>query len=626
MPGNLFFNTIPPGRNIEVTRDTEVSDDFWLRLRAEWGQRGRTPYKSVMVPVEQFSQRQSWLPEVCRKFGVRVSLDESVRLLVSRGKSDREALASILNDVVEINGRLILERLMSTRFVRDLKAFQVRDASKLLGLSHGANFSVPGAGKTTVELAIYEAERARRRVEQMLVVAPLSAFSAWNDDVEQCLSPEPRMHRFDGSPVPVGAEITLVNYQRLASGFELLAEWVSRKPTLMVLDEAHRMKRGRDGEWGTACLDLAFLCARRDVLTGTPAPQHPSDLIAILNFLWPGQAERVLPSAALVAQPLQEDVERVSASIGSLFSRTTKGELELPEPIRRVIRVPLLGLQREIYESLLTNFSAQITSQRERVNFQRLGEITMYLLEAATNPALLPAGSSSSDLIEFRHPPLEIPKGSTLFELLADYSRYETPPKFVQLASMVREIVAEGRKVLIWTSFVRNIETLKVMLAAYQPAVAYGGVPSTASTPRDGITREAELDRFRNDPGCKVLLANPAAIGEGVSLHHECHDAIYLDRTFNAGQFLQSVDRIHRLGLERDSVTNITFLLTEDTIDEVVLDRVNLKAANLGRMLDDPHIVSMTLPDEDDEGPPIDPGDTGDIEALFRHLRGGMPS
>lgn len=626
MPGNLSFSIISPGRNIKVTRDPEVSDDFWLRLRAEWGQHGRNPNKSVVVPVEQFSQRQAWLPEACRRFGVRVSLDESVRLLVSRGRSDREALSSILNRAAEFNSRLILERLMSTRFVRELKEFQIRDASKIIGLSHGANFSVPGAGKTTVEFAVYESERARGRVQQMLVVAPLSAFSAWSADSTECLSPEPRMHRFDGRPIPTGVEITLVNYQRLASGFELLADWVSRKPTLMVLDEAHRMKRGRDGEWGTACLDLAFLCTRRDVLTGTPAPQHPSDLVAILNFLWPGQAERILPGAALLAHPLQEDVEQVSTSIGPLFSRTTKGELELPEPIRKVIRVPLVGLQREIYNSLLANFSAQITSQKERVSFQRLGEITMYLLEAATNPALLPAGSSSSDLIEFRHPPLEIPKGSTLFGLLVSYSRYETPPKFVQLASIVRGIIAEGRKVLIWSSFVRNIETLKVMLATYQPAVAYGDVPSASSSSYDGMSRETELDRFRNDPNCKVLLANPAAIGEGISLHHECHDAIYLDRTFNAGQFLQSVDRIHRLGLEQDSVTNIVFLLTENTIDEVVLDRVNLKAANLGRMLDDPHIASMTLPDEDDEGPPIDPGDAGDIESLFRHLRGGDSS
>jgi len=95
MFGNLSFAIIPPGRNIEVTRDTDVSDDFWLRLRAEWGQRSRNPNKSVIVPVEQFSQRQAWLPEACRRFGVRVSLDESVRSFVSRGKSDRESLFSI---------------------------------------------------------------------------------------------------------------------------------------------------------------------------------------------------------------------------------------------------------------------------------------------------------------------------------------------------------------------------------------------------------------------------------------------------------------------------------------------------------------------------------------------------
>ena len=62
-------------------------------------------------------------------------------------------------------------------------------------------------------------------------------------------------------------------------------------------------------------------------------------------------------------------------------------------------------------------------------------------------------------------------------------------------------------------------------------------------------TRESELGRFRSESDCLVLLANPAALGEGVSLHETCNDAIYLERTFNAGQYLQSLDRIHRLGL-----------------------------------------------------------------------------
>ena len=48
-----------------------------------------------------------------------------------------------------------------------------------------------------------------------------------------------------------------------------------------------------------------------------------------------------------------------------------------------------------------------------------------------------------------------------------------------------------------------------------------------------------------------VLLANPQAMSEGISLHLECHDAIWLDRTYNAGQYLQGIDRIHRLGPPR---------------------------------------------------------------------------
>jgi hypothetical protein len=109
-------------------------------------------------------------------------------------------------------------------------------------------------------------------------------------------------------------------------------------------------------------------------------------------------------------------------------------------------------------------------------------------------------------------------------------------------------------------------------------------------------------------------------MSEGMSLHHECHDAVYLERTFNAGQYLQSVDRIHRLGLPSDVETRIVFLLTDETIDLTVDGRVRDKAARLGEMLNDPSLATIALPDDEDYGPPID--DDLDLEALFRHLRG----
>jgi SNF2 family DNA or RNA helicase len=245
----------------------------------------------------------------------------------------------------------------------------------------------------------------------------------------------------------------------------------------------------------------------------------------------------------------------------------------------------------------------------------------MYLLEAATNPGLLPAGSSEDDPIEFKHPPLDIPIGSRLSTLMAEYSKYETPAKFIMILKIVEANVRLGRKTLIWSSFVRNLLTLERMMARYRPAIIYGGIPREAHAGDASKTREGELRRFRGNDDCMLLLANPAATSEGVSLHHICHDAVYLDRTFNAGHYLQSIDRIHRLGLTKGQATRITFLITASTIDEAVNRRVAEKATQLGRLLNDPDVVTMALPDEEDIGPPIDDSEM-DLEALFAHLRG----
>jgi hypothetical protein len=292
-----------------------------------------------------------------------------------------------------------------------------------------------------------------------------------------------------------------------------------------------------------------------------------------------------------------------------------------------VKQIPLEGLQAEIYSALRNRAALQYASTaQDQTTFARMGRVVMYLLEAATNPALLAAGSSTDDPPPFQHPPLEIPPGSRLAELIAEYGMYETPPKFAALAQIVSDNAADApsRKTLVWSNFVRNLEQLATrMLPALNPAVVHGGVPAEVPLRPGGRTREEELARFRNDPECKVLIANPAAMGEGMSLHEVCHDAVYLDRTFNAGQYLQSLDRIHRLGLRVGTVTNVTFLVTADTVDETVDRRVRVKAERLSRLLDDPALTTFALPDEDDYGPVLDNRD--DLAALFAHLRGEPP-
>jgi hypothetical protein len=277
-------------------------------------------------------------------------------------------------------------------------------------------------------------------------------------------------------------------------------------------------------------------------------------------------------------------------------------------------------IQATIYDALIGQHrSAFYLPDRSRHQLQRLGRIVMYLLEAATNPMLLTAGSDEGDDPAFLHPPLELQGGEPLADLLARYGRFEEPWKYQRVARIVKDAAARGQKVLIWSSFVRNLKALARRLEQYKPAIVHGGVLSDETAPPGVVTREREFDRFRYDDTCAVLLANPAACGEGVSLHHWCHQSIYLDRTFNAGHFLQSQDRIHRLGLAPNVVTRFTLLISASSVDDLVHGRLVEKVSALSKLMDDPGLVQIALPSSD-EGGGGTPAFDDDYSAVAAHL------
>ena len=612
MPSVLSFDHRAGATDVVVSRGPGVPDLLWLKVQTEWGTNGRSPATSVNVPASVFLSRLDWVARDCRRHGVGVEWKGGAQDLVRHRLADSARLDAALESTASLDEAAVAEALAGSRFVRSLQPFQIRDLSKLLALANGANFSVPGAGKTSVAYATYESERRAGRVERLLVVAPLSAFESWEDEARACFDPVPAVARFTGEVSP-STEILLVNYQRLESGYGALAEWAASRSTHMILDEAHRMKRGWTGEWGRNCLTLANLATRRDILTGTPAPQAVTDLDALFDFVWPGGARRLIPRDGRDDAAARE----VSRRIAPLFVRTTKAELELPEPSIRMESRPLDPLHAEIYGGILGRYSGAFPiSRRSRFDLRALGRVAIYLLEAATNPSLLIAGSHPHDPILFRHPPLDVPQDTELDDLLRAYSDYETPWKFRLLKNAIDENARRGKKTLVWSNFIRNLETLRLHeLQEFQPAMVHGGVQDRAD----------QLSRFRSDSDCHVLLANPAALGEGISLHHVCHDAIYLERTFNAGQYLQSVDRIHRLGLDPDTATRVTILASAETIDEVVESRLREKTERLGELLQDPGLSVMSLPAVPEEGlvGENDLGiDGGDLAEVARHIAG----
>ncbi|MEU4430281.1 DEAD/DEAH box helicase [Nocardia rhamnosiphila] len=490
--------------------------------------------------------------------------------------------------------------LLGTDWIADLTSFQRRDISRLLSLRHGANFSVPGAGKTRVALAIYAAMRESGQAERLLVIGPKSAHESWEHETTLCFK-EPLHTTITGQDDDPTAEIRIINYERLDRSLSELADWLRSAPSMIVLDEAHRMKLGASGTYGSACLALGPLATRRLILTGTPAPNGAKDLENLLGFVWPGHGKRTVAEAVAGG-----DLAYASSVLRPLFTRTTKQELGLPhfEPKMRYVDLP--PVHAEIYEALKGNFSARAENSRQ--NIEALGRAMLRLLMAATSPALLVEGASKYEPLEYQLPPLEPSPGESLFDLLKNLPHYEFSPKYQECLQIVSDNARLGRKTLIWTTFVRSLTTLERLLDGFRPAVIHGGTTDRAE----------QLRRFRRDPDCHVLISNPATLGEGISLHHVCHDAVYIDRDFMAGRFLQSLDRIHRLGLKPDTQTRVTILATRNTVDEIVRVRLEEKLEFMGRILDDPGVQQLA---DLQEEPAVGAGmDAADVRALLHHL------
>lgn len=509
----------------------------------------------------------------------------------------------------------ITQRLQAAGFTkRTLTAFQLRDLQRLLSLRNGANFSVPGAGKTTVLLALHVL--IRQPGQSLLVISPKSAFPAWREVVSDCVdenAPDRNAEPFTvlaGSAENIraalnsGATRFIINYDLMIQIPDIISAHLASRPVHLVLDEAHRMKAGPRSQRGALLLNVASLPVRRDILTGTPMPQQPSDIQSQLDFLWPGTGLGMQIGLGLPPRQV----------LGQLYVRTTKGELGLPPPQRHFIRVGMAKGQMALYSIVKDEALRQFSSLRLERGVDLIGakKSVMRLLQLSANPVLA-LRSIAQDAIG-------------LDSGIVDQVVAEGPStKMRQVAELARDLARQGRKSVIWTIFTDTLLQMENILADLNPVLLYGLVPS--GEPDDPETREGRIRRFHEDPACMVMLANPAAAGEGISLHKVCHDAIYLDRSYVTTHYLQSIDRIHRLGLPPGVETNIHIFQTMapkglGCIDHSVSRRLAQKLRALQVLLDDPDLHMIALDEETTEDPVDFDIDPQDIIDLIEELEG----
>ncbi|OQW74176.1 MAG: helicase [Proteobacteria bacterium ST_bin13] len=582
--------------------DVETSSSIWERLTARFagsadcrtiGNTLDVPWPEILGVIREFGSTatQSSLdfrfrPTERALPAIRRFIEETKIARLSRGKL-----------VLEITEDEVQPRLNALGFSRELRKFQKRDLAHLLSLPHGANFSVPGAGKTSVTFAL--SLMVARPDDHLLVVSPKAAFPAWRSVVAECMSPdapEKALAQFvllDGSEeqnevlLRSGATRFLMSYDLLVRQQATISAYLSRRSVHLVLDESHRMKAGMASQRGAFLINVATLPNRRDILSGTPMPQNANDMASQLSFLWPGQGYDL-------------QIQRGTAPrdvLGSLYVRTTKHELGL-KPARRIFYdEPMEQGQLALYGVVKSEILRQLTKavSANQTDFLSARKSVMRLLQLSTNPTLaLQAMARDYSGITSGIADRVIQEGAS--------------QKMRAVCDHARALAREGRKSVIWTIFTQSILDVERMLADLSPVTLYGAVPS--GDPSDPGTREGRLRKFHEDERCMVMIANPAAAGEGISLHTVCHDAIYLDRSYVSTHYLQSIDRIHRLGLAPDIDTNIHIYRTRapaelGSVDLSVSRRLAVKIRGLQNLLDDQDLHELAF-DEENADDPVD--------------------
>jgi SNF2 family DNA or RNA helicase len=131
----------------------------------------------------------------------------------------------------------------------------------------------------------------------------------------------------------------------------------------------------------------------------------------------------------------------------------------------------------------------------------------------------------------------------------------------------------------------------------------YGDTPIEQTSLQSEESREKIRDEFVDpNSGLDILIANPAACAESISLHKTCYNAIYYDLSYNCAQYLQSLDRIHRVGGSETHQANYYFLQYKNTIDNDIKGNLERKAQKMYDLIEEDYSVySMDMFDEDDE-------------------------
>jgi SWI/SNF-related matrix-associated actin-dependent regulator 1 of chromatin subfamily A len=405
-----------------------------------------------------------------------------------------------------------------------------------------ALFDEQGLGKSKQLIDAVVASIRDGSLAGALIVCPNTIKTTWGEEIERYSDERYAIFGSGRKARRVAfrslrASFYVINYEAIASELPSLRALLRFKRMAFVLDESHRIKTPA-ARVTRAIHSLRQDAARRYIMTGTPVANKPEDLWAQVFFLDDGRALgpnfRAFRERFCTPEGGYTRIDELRDRLATVCLRREKeGTITLPPKTFTYVSVSLAGEQLRMYEQLreqLELWVRDLSGNEVKAQAENILARLVRLAQLASNPALL------------------------------DSAYGEVPGKFLALDQLVQTYLAEPtEKVIVWTSFVGNIRALLRRFSRHNPVALHGEM--------DSKSRNAAVTAFKKDATVRLLIANPAAAREGLTLTR-ARTAIYLDRTFNLVDFLQSQDRIHRLS--QAEPCEILILNAAGTIDEFI--------------------------------------------------------
>jgi SNF2 family DNA or RNA helicase len=433
-----------------------------------------------------------------------------------------------------------------------------------------------GLGKTVQTLAMatraYEQGSLGGEAGPLLIVAPTSVVSAWADQAEQfcpdlaivaVTETERRSGRALAEQV-AGAHLVVTSYAlfRIDEDAYRGVTWSG-----LVLDEAQFVKNHQA---------KTYSCARRLpapfklAITGTPLENSLMDLWSMLSITAPGLFPDPQTFTERYRRPIEsgaspEQLAILRRRIRPLMVRRTKEQVapELPPKVEQVLQVTLNPQHRKIYDQ-------QLQRERQRV-LGLLGDLQRNRFQIFRSLTLLRQLSLDPSLVDDRHTGVRSSKIDVLVE-------------------QVREVAAEGHRVLVFSQFTGFLGLVRTRLDAEGIGHCY----------LDGRTRNRpkRIAEFTHGDA-PVFLISLKAGGVGLTLT-EADYVFVLDPWWNPATEAQAVDRTHRIG--QDKTVMVYRLVASGTIEEKVVALQQRKRDLFARVVDDDAMASGALTADDIRG------------------------